>query len=160
MFSVDASQTRASRRYLISPEPPRRCGTAFLAASTVNAAFTEAALSDDAFLNDALARNDRAHVHLFHYQTEPVSVSTSAQTPAARIAALLTASPCSRTIVTSASMPPTARIAIAKCCNAPAAFALPAACLLRTILTSASMRPPAARIAALLAASSCSRTIV
>ena len=67
MFSADASQTRASRRYFITPEPPRRCGTAYLAASTVNAAFTDAALGDDAFLIDALARNDRADVHLFRY---------------------------------------------------------------------------------------------
>ena len=60
MFSIDASRARASMRYLITPEPAQHCETGYLAASTVNAAYTDASLEDDAYIVDAFARNERA----------------------------------------------------------------------------------------------------
>ena len=47
-------------RYLITPEPAQHCETGYLAASTVNAAYTDASLEDDAYIVDAFARNERA----------------------------------------------------------------------------------------------------
>ena len=60
MFSIDGNQTRASMRYLITPEPAQICETGYLSATIVDTAFTDASLADDAFINDAFARNDAA----------------------------------------------------------------------------------------------------